>query len=78
MYIHLYDRNQDGREANIYLEGRSFTSGPLEKNGNWIKLFVMREDSNDGVLELKLEASKGSNVMIDELIFVEQLQVMLN
>ena len=50
----------------------------LKKMGTGSKLFVMREDSNDGVLELKLEASKGSNVMIDELIFVEQLQVMLN
>jgi len=73
LYIHLYDWNQEGRESNIYLEGRSFASGPLEKNGKWIKLFVMREDTNDGILQLKLECTQGSNVMIDQLVFAEQL-----
>jgi beta-galactosidase len=71
LYVHFADWNNEGREAKIWLEGRESVSGLLDKNGKWVKLFVMREDTNDGKVILRTNSTAGSNVMIDQLIFVE-------
>ena len=71
LYVHFSDWNKEGREAKIWIEGRESVTGLLDKKGKWVKLFVMREDTNDGKLILRTNSLAGSNVMIDELIFVE-------
>ncbi|KUJ59157.1 hypothetical protein AR687_24525 [Flavobacteriaceae bacterium CRH] len=71
LYVHFSDWNNEGREVRIRLEGREFLTGTLNMKGKWVKLFVMREDTNDGRLILRTNNLSGSNVMIDELIFVE-------
>lgn len=72
LYVHFADWNNEGREAKIWLEERESVTGLLDKKGKWVKLFVMREDTNDGKLILRTNSLAGSNVMIDELIFVER------
>ncbi|WP_316788368.1 glycoside hydrolase family 2 TIM barrel-domain containing protein [Pedobacter frigoris] len=72
LYIHFADWNNESRDAAIWLEGREFTTGKLDKSGKWVKLFVMREDTNDGKLILRVNSLAGSNAMIDELVLVEK------
>jgi beta-galactosidase len=71
LFIHFADWNNEGRDAKIWIEGREFTTGKLDKEGKWVKLFVMREDTNDGKVKVRIESQAGSNAMIDELVFVE-------
>ncbi|RED23866.1 glycosyl hydrolase family 2 [Flavobacterium cutihirudinis] len=71
LYVHFSDWNKENREAKILLEGRESVTGVLDQKGKWVKLFVMREDTNDGKLILRTNSLAGSNVMIDQLIFVE-------
>jgi beta-galactosidase len=71
LFIHFADWNNEGRDAKIWIEGREFTTGKLDKEGKWVKLFVMREDTNDGKVKVRVESLAGSNAMIDELVFVE-------
>ncbi|SHG55910.1 glycoside hydrolase family 2 [Pedobacter caeni] len=71
LFIHFADWNNEGRDARIWIEGREFSTGKLSKEGKWVKLFVMREDTNDGKVKVRIESLAGSNAMIDELVFVE-------
>lgn len=71
LFIHFADWNNEGRDVKIWIEGREFTTGKLDKEGKWVKLFVMREDTNDGKVKVRMESLAGSNAMIDELVFVE-------
>jgi len=71
LFIHFEDWNNEGRMAKIWIDGREFSTGKLDKQGKWIKLFVMREDTNDGKLVIRIESQAGSNAMIDELVFLE-------
>ena len=43
-----------------------------EEAGKWVKIFVMREDTNDGEIVLKTKATQGGNLMISEIGFVEE------
>lgn len=71
LFIHFDDWNNEGRFAKIWIEGREFTTGKLDKQGKWIKLFIMREDTNDGKLSIRIESQAGSNAMISEVVFME-------
>ncbi|ALL05488.1 hypothetical protein AQ505_08280 [Pedobacter sp. PACM 27299] len=72
LYLHFEDWNNESRSAKIWMDGREFMTGTLDKKGKWIKLFVMREDTNDGKLQVKIESMAGSNAMVSEVVFVEQ------
>ena len=71
MFINFADWNNEGRDAKIWIEGWEFTTGKLDKEDKWVKLFVMREDNNDGKVKVSITSQAGSNAMIDELVFVE-------
>lgn len=72
-YIFFHDWNNNGRDGNITFEGRKYTVGRHQGKGKWIKLHVMREDSNDGVLKLKVKSTKGPNIMISKIALVEDV-----
>lgn len=74
LYVYFHDWNNNGREADINFEGRDFTLGKHDGEGKWIKLHVMREDSNDGILKLKVKATKGPNIMISKLALLEDIE----
>lgn len=71
-YVFFHDWNNLGRQADIEFEGRQYTLGKHDKEGQWVKLHVMREDSNDGILKLKVKTSKGPNTMITKLALIEE------
>lgn len=70
VYVHFADWNGQGREGVINFEGREFQLTAASKKGQWIKLFMMREDSNDGRLLLRSTVKKGGNLMIDKVAIV--------
>ena len=72
-YVFFHDWNDLGRAADIEFEGREYTLGPHNKDGKWVKLHVMREDSNDGVLKLKVSGTKGPNIMIGKIALTEEV-----
>lgn len=73
-YVFFHDWNNLGRQADIEFEGRPYTLGRHDKEGQWIKLHVMREDSNDGVLKLKVNTSKGPSIMISKIALTEEVE----
>ncbi len=69
LYIRFDDSQKLSREGIIEFEGRKIRLEPhAEKEGKWIKFHVMREDSNDGVLLLKMKATSESNLKVSQLI----------
>lgn len=72
LYVHFTDPDQKGRTGNLVFEGRNYSVGKPEKDGSWIKLHVMREDSNDGKLLLKATVKQGADLVISKAALVEE------
>lgn len=72
LYVHFHDWNSDGRSGILEFEGRKTKLEEHGGDGSWVKLHVMREDSNDGKLVLKTDVSSGSNLMITEVILIKE------
>lgn len=71
LYVFFHDWNQNGREGTLTFEGRPYVLGKHDGKGMWVKLHVMREDSNDGMVVLKTRASQGPNLMISKIVLME-------
>ncbi|GAA3583733.1 glycoside hydrolase family 2 TIM barrel-domain containing protein [Snuella lapsa] len=72
-YVLFDDWNNQGREGFVEFEGRKVQLGSHSANGGtWVKFHVMREDSNDGKLILKANASKGNNLMIRQIVLEKE------
>ncbi len=70
IYIHLHDWNNQGREGEVFFEGREYKLGKHAGKGKWVKLMVMREDANDGELKLKTVCTKSNNLMITAIAII--------
>ncbi|WP_034043693.1 glycoside hydrolase family 2 [Wocania ichthyoenteri] len=72
-YVQFNDWNNKEREGFLEFEGRKLKLGKHDgKEGKWVKFHVMREDSNDGKLILKTNASKGGNLMISKIVLSKE------
>jgi len=73
LFVKFVDLNKQNREGSVWFEGRE---NKLEKHsddgGRWVKIFVMREDTNDGEIILKTKVTRGGNLMISEIGFVAE------
>lgn len=73
LFVRFVDTNKQMREGSIWFEGREMKLGKhTEDGGKWIKIFVMREDTNDGEIVLKTKVSQGGNLMISEIGFIAE------
>lgn len=72
LYVCFSDSNKQGRTGDIIFEGRKYSLARHDKEDIWVKFHVMREDSNDGSLVLKANATKGGNLMITKVALVEE------
>lgn len=72
LYVCFTDPDKKGREGNILFEGRNYSLGKQEQPESWIKLHVMREDSNDGKLILKANVKKGADLIISKVALMEE------
>ena len=72
MYICFSDKDKKGRTGHIIFEGRDYELGKQKEDENWIKLHVMREDSNDGQLILKAKVKGGPDLIISKIALMEE------
>lgn len=71
LYVQFEDWNNQNRAGIVSLEGRDFILDELKGQSRWVKLFVMREDTNKGKITFKAKATKGGNLMIGKFVFVK-------
>lgn len=67
LYVKFEDWNNQQRTGVLSLEGRECLLDRPSKNGQWVKLFVMREDTNDGKIVFKAKVKNGGNLMISRV-----------
>ena len=67
LFVRFTDPNKQNRAGTIWIEGREMMIDNIGQDGKWVKLFVMREDTNDGEVVLKTKVQKGGNLMISEI-----------
>ncbi|MBN2280339.1 MAG: glycoside hydrolase family 2 [Candidatus Marinimicrobia bacterium] len=70
LYVFYHDWNNQNRDGVISFEGRDYSLGPHFGDGKWVKLNIMREDTNDGKLVLNSKCTKGGNLMITALAII--------
>ncbi|MEI7909588.1 MAG: sugar-binding domain-containing protein [Verrucomicrobiota bacterium] len=69
LFVRFHDWNNNGRTANLTLEGRQSELG-RHTQGAWVKLDVLREDANDGTLTFEAECTSGPNIQITDFVLV--------
>ncbi len=72
VHLFVHDWNSNARDGIITLEGRELKLGSHDGKGKWVKMHVMREDSNDGKITIRVQAHKGPNIQISKLVLIEQ------
>lgn len=70
LYVHFHDWNNSGGTGMLDFEGRKVRLTKHDKEGQWVKFQVMREDSNDGKLMLKANTISGTSLMITKIVLV--------
>ncbi len=73
LFIQFNDWNKQGREGLLEIEGRPVKLNHHEgENRSWIKLHIMREDTQDGKIVIKSNTTKGGNLMISKIVFEKE------
>lgn len=72
LYVCFADKDKKGRTGHILFEGRAYELGKQKEEETWIKLHVMREDSNDGQLVLKAKVKEGADLVISKVALMEE------
>ena len=72
LQVHFKDLKQQGASGVIEFEGRKVKLDKHTGDGKWIKLHVMREDSNDGKLVLNAYGDPGKELMITQIVLVKR------
>lgn len=72
LYVCFADKDKKGRVGHIVFEGRAYELGKQKEEETWIKLHVMREDSNDGQLVLKAKVKEGADLVISKVALMEE------
>lgn len=70
LYLYFHDWNNQNRTGALNFEGREY---PLEEHsgkGRWVKLHVMREDTNNGTIVLKWNTLSGGNLMLSKVVLL--------
>lgn len=72
LYVLFRDWNNNGRKGKVFFEGREYALGEHKGEGSWVKIDVMREDTNKGKITLKTQATGGPNLQISKIAFVTE------
>ena len=70
LYVKFEDWNNQNRSGSVSIEGRESVLEAKNGKSQWVKLFVMREDTNDGKVTFKARATNGGNLMISEIALI--------
>lgn len=72
LYVCFADVDKKGRAGDIVFEGRNYTLDKQEQAESWVKLHVMREDSNDGKLVFKAKVKQGADLVLSKWALMEE------
>ena len=72
LQVHFKDLKQQGASGIVEFEGRKVKLDKHTGDGKWIKLHVMREDSNDGELVLNAYGDSDKELMITQIVLVKR------
>lgn len=72
LYVCFADKDKKGRTGYLVFEGRDYESGKQDQEESWVKLHIMREDSNDGILRLKAKVKNGPDLVISKVAIMEE------
>ena len=72
LYVKFEDWNHQNRAGLLSIEGRESILENQKGKERWVKLFIMREDTNDGKIVLKTHTKQGGNLMISQIAFIKQ------
>ena len=72
LYVCFADKDKKGRTGHQVFEGRDYELVKQENEESWVKLHIMREDSNDGILRLKAKLKNGPDLVISKVAIVEE------
>lgn len=72
LYLFFHDWSNQARTGTVRFEGRDYELGPHDGQGRWVKLHVMREDSNDGKLRMNATVKQGGNLMLSRVALVQE------
>ena len=72
LYVCFADKDKKGRTGHLVFEGRDYESDKQDQEESWVKLHIMREDSNDGVLRLKTKVKNGLDLVISKVAIMEE------
>ena len=72
LYVCFVDKDKKGRTGHLVFEGRDYELVKQENEESWVKLHIMREDSNDGILRLKAKLKNGPDLVISKVAIVEE------
>ncbi len=71
LYVKFEDWNNQNRAGVVSVEGREFMLEELRGKDRWVKLFVMREDTNKGKVTFKAKVTNGENLMISKIALIK-------
>ncbi|QIL40293.1 glycoside hydrolase family 2 [Pedobacter sp. HDW13] len=72
VYLHFNNPAQSKTSGIVSLEGRELAIGKIPVSGKWVKIFMMREDTNDGKLNINITSDGAANIEIDKLVVVPE------
>lgn len=72
LYVCFIDEDKQKRTGDITFEGRQYQINKIEDGKTWVKIHIMREDSNDGNLKFEAKVRNGKNLLISEIAIVEE------
>lgn len=72
LYVCFVDPEKKGMHGDIEFEGRSFSLNGGKQEKNWVKLHIMREDSNNGILKFRVKSKSDTPLLISEIAIVEE------
>ncbi len=72
IYLHFSNRDNTNMSGSVILDGRELKTGKIPTSGKWIKIGMMREDTNDGKVDIKVTSENNEPVQIDQLVMVSE------
>ena len=67
VFLFCHDWSNQNRNGSVDIENRKFTIGKHDGEGKWISLDFMREDTQDGEVQISIKASSGPNIMVSKM-----------
>ena len=71
-YVCFINGDSKNNSGDIAFEGRSFSVSKIEGDKSWVKMHIMREDSNDGVLKFNVKSKTNNDLYISHIAIVEE------